>query len=73
MTDGTSRAEKLKIAGIKRFGSEEKWREFLRESASKSRRNHKGNGYFAYLKQNDPEMLRELAKKGGASGTTKKD
>lgn len=65
----TERAKKLMEAGIKRHGSVEAWREFQRQASNKSRRNHKGNGYFATLKKNDPEKLKELSKKGGLSGS----
>ncbi len=56
--------EKLRLAGIKRFGSEALWRLHLRESSAKSRRNHKGNGYFATLKITDPAKLKEIGSKG---------
>lgn len=67
-----SRAEKLRLSGIKRYGSEEAWREFLRQASNKSRRNHKGNGYFAQLAKQDPNKLRELSSKGGKVGKSDK-
>lgn len=53
-------ADKLKAAGIKRFGSEEAWRAFQSASSNKARRT--GKGGFAWLKENDPEKLKEISK-----------
>lgn len=56
-----SRAEKLRETGIKKFGSEEKWREWLRESGRKaSRETPRG---FATMK--DKQRHLELSSKGG--------
>lgn len=65
------RKEQLKQAGIKKFGSEEKWRAFLRESSAKSKRNSVGTGGFAKMKLEDPERLKEISKKGGHNGRRK--
>lgn len=65
------RKEKIRLAGIKKHGSEEAWREFLRQSSAKSKRNSAGTGGFAYLKAHDPNKLREVSKKGGQHGKRK--
>ncbi len=71
MSEEESRAEKIKKAGVKRFGSEAAWREFLRQSSAKSARNTVGTGGFNYLKRTDPERLKEISKRGGRNGRTK--
>lgn len=60
--------EKLRLAGIKRHGSEEAWREFLRQAAAKSSRNKGGTGGFAYMKLHDPEKLSEISRRAGKHG-----
>lgn len=67
-----SRKEKLKQAGIRRFGSEIAWRTFLRESSAKSRRNSVGTGGFAKMRLEDPERLKEISRKGGHNGRKQK-
>lgn len=62
------RKEKIRLAGIKRFGTEKKWRAFLRESSAKSKRNSVGTGGFAKMKLEDPERLKEISRKGGHNG-----
>lgn len=56
---------------VKKHGSEEAVREFMRQSASKSSRNANGTPYFARLKQEDPELLKDIARKAGQRGTRK--
>ena len=53
-------AEKLREAGIKRYGSEEAWRKVLSEGAKKAERH--GRGGFHHMKENDPDRLSRLAK-----------
>lgn len=67
------RKELIRQAGIKRFGTEEKWREHLRQSSAKSKRNSKGTGGFNHMKRTDPERLREVSKKGGINGRKRKE
>jgi hypothetical protein len=68
MSDELTRKEKIRLAGVKKFGTEAKWRAFLRESSAKSRRNHLGNGYFRTLKLQDPDKLKEISRTGGRNG-----
>lgn len=56
-------SEKLRIAGIKKFGSEAKWRAYLAESARKA--THTKPQGFAVLKLTNPELMREISRKGG--------
>ncbi len=65
--------EKLRLAGIKRHGSEKAWRQFLRDSSNKSQRNKVGTGGFAMLKKTDPERLRQISVQGGKNGRTIKE
>lgn len=58
-----TRAEKLRLAGIKRFGSEGAWRAHLRESAKKA--SHTKPQGFAVLSQRDPELHKQISSKGG--------
>lgn len=67
-----NRSDKLKKAGIDRFGTEAKWRAFLRESSAKSKRNSAGTGGFAKMKLENPELLREISRKGGKNGKSVK-
>lgn len=71
MTDMT-RSEKIRLAGIKKHGSEEAWREFLRQCSAKSERNTKGTGYFAVLKKTDPAKLKKISSIGGSNGAISK-
>lgn len=54
-----SRAEKLKIAGIAKYGSEEAWRAAMRAHGAKARRDTPRG--FARM---DKELVKELSKKG---------
>jgi superoxide dismutase len=67
----TPRALKLRESGIKKFGSLEAWREFQRSAASKSSRNSKGTGGFAWLKANDPDRLKAISSAGGKKSSRK--
>lgn len=51
--------EQLRQAGIKKHGSEEAWRKFLRESGAKASR--PGTGGFHALKKSDPDKLRSIS------------
>jgi len=55
-------AKKLREAGIRRYGSEEAWRESLRERSNKSSRNSAGTGGFASM---DKEKHIAASRKGG--------
>lgn len=50
---------------ILKYGSEDGAKEEMRRRAEKSPRNKNGVAYFAKLKQEDPERLKEISKKGG--------
>ena len=56
--------EKWLKAMILKHGSEEAVREFMARNASKSSRNNKGTGGFRYIKDHDPDKLREISRKG---------
>lgn len=60
MPEELSRAEKLREAGIRRYGSEVAWRRALSDGAKKAEKH--GRGGFHYLKANDPDRLSRLAK-----------
>jgi general stress protein YciG len=60
MTDHRS---KWMQAMIKKHGSEEAVREFMRESGQQAKRSRKGG--FHYLKQHDPEKFKQISAKGG--------
>lgn len=60
-----------KEALIKKLGSEEKYREFMREIAKKASKNRKGKWGFAHMKEHDPDRLRTLQSRGGKGGSTK--
>lgn len=55
---------------IEKLGSEEAYRQFMRDNARKSSINRKGKWGFAHMKENNPERLKKLASKGGKSGRT---
>lgn len=59
MPEEMSRAEKLRLAGIKKYGSETAWRRALSDGAKKAERH--GRGGFHHLKRTDPERLKELS------------
>lgn len=61
----TERSEKLRKTMIAKYGSEEAWKEKLREAQAKSRINYKGTGGFKAL---SPERRREVARLGGKAG-----
>lgn len=61
--DEMTRAEKLRLAGIKRFGSEDAWREHLRVSARKA--GHTKPQGFAVIAQRDPALHKQISSKGG--------
>jgi hypothetical protein len=54
------RKEQLRQAGIKKHGSEEAWREFMRKSGAKASR--PGTGGFHHMKLNNPSRLKEISK-----------
>lgn len=56
-------------AGIKRYGSEEAYREALRAAQKKSRENYSGTGGFAAL---SPEERKRIAQLGVNSRAKKK-
>lgn len=53
--------EKLRLAGIKRYGSEEAWKIAQAENGRSA--SHPGTGGFAYMAQHDPSRLKYIAKK----------
>lgn len=59
MPEELSRAEKLRLAGIERFGSEENWRRALSNGAKKAKKH--GRGGFHHMKNTDPDKLKELS------------
>jgi len=59
----TSKARLIEI-----YGSEEAVAAHYREMQKKSRLKYKGTGGFAYLKKNDPDKMKQIAKLGGQSG-----
>ena len=66
MEKGLTHGEKLRLAGIKRYGSEEAWKQAQRESGALARRDTPRG--FKVLKEKDPERMREIAVLGGKSG-----
>lgn len=66
-------ARKVREAGIKKHGSEAAWREYMRQASNKSSRNSKGTGGFRYLKEHNPEKLKEIAVMGGKTGKRNKE
>lgn len=56
---------------IKKHGSEEAVREFMRQNAAKSSRNTQGTGYFATLSKENPELFKQLSRKGGQGGKSR--
>lgn len=58
--------EKLRLAGIKRFGSEEAWLDSKRVSGAKGGKKSRGGG-FAYMKNNDPNRLKQVSDLGRAT------
>lgn len=51
---------------LKKYGSEEAVSAKMKENSSKS--DHSKNiGGFGYMKQHDPERLKEISKKGGGA------
>lgn len=50
---------------IKKHGSEHAVRLIMAERQNKSRETYKGGGGFAYLKETDPEKLKQITAKGG--------
>lgn len=60
----TTRAEKLRLAGIERFGSEAAWRQYMSDSAKKA--SHTKPQGFAVLKQRgELARLSEIGRMGG--------
>lgn len=59
--DNISRAEKLRRAGIERYGSEAAWRQHQREAGKKASR--PGTGGFHHLKKTDPDKLHEISQR----------
>lgn len=57
--DDVTHAEKLRIAGVRKYGSEEAWRKSLSNAGKKASR--PGTGGFKHLKGKDPERLREIS------------
>lgn len=55
-----TRAEKLRLAGIKKYGSEKAWRRAMSNYGAKASR--PGTGGFKHMKQSDPERLSRLSK-----------
>lgn len=55
-----TRAEKLKQAGIKRYGSEAKWREAIAAQGSKG-----GKTKGAVKRRGDKEYYKAIGKQGG--------
>lgn len=51
------------ISMLRKHGSEEAVREYMKETAKKA--SHPGTGGFRHLKANDPTKLKELSSKGG--------
>lgn len=62
--DKPTRAELLKQAGIKRFGSEEAWRHHLSESAKLADKTKNPRG-FSVIAAKNPELHKELSSRGG--------
>ena len=56
-------AEKLRRAGIAKYGSEEAWRAAKRKHGMKARRDTPRG--FAVLKTKNPELFKELSSRGG--------
>lgn len=63
-----TRKEKLRDAGIKRYGSEKAWREAMREFGLKANR-HTPRGFGTM----DKELAREISRKGGNARWNKED
>lgn len=63
--------EKIRLAGINKFGSEEAWREHQRQAGAKARRDTP-RGFFV-LKQKNPERLREISKLGAKAKWAKSE
>lgn len=59
MPEEVSRAEKLRLAGIRRYGSEANWRRALSKGAKKAEKH--GRGGFHHMKNTDPDKLKELS------------
>lgn len=55
--------EKLRLAGIKRHGSEKAWLEYTRKSGAKGGK-AKGPGGFGHMKKHDPERLKQVGETG---------
>jgi len=62
-----SHAEKLRLAGIKRHGSEEAWRNWMRGNQAKAQETIKRNNIKLGFATIDPETHRQLSSKGGKS------
>lgn len=56
-----SHKEKLRLAGVKRHGSENAWREFQKNSGAKADRSTPRG--FAVLKNTNPELQKEISRK----------
>lgn len=65
MNEKLSHAEKLRLAGIARYGSEELWRDSLSKRAELSSRNKSGTGGFAHMAKHNPKRLKQIASDAG--------
>lgn len=54
------RKAKWMAAMVEKYGSEEAVREEMQRRQQKSRQTYKGKGGFAYLKEHDPEKLKNI-------------
>lgn len=61
----SDRAEKLKQAGIKRFGSEAAWRANLAAGGKKGANSRTKPGGFYTIAKTNPELHKELSSRGG--------
>ena len=66
MEKGLTHGEKLRQAAIKRYGSEDAWREAQRAHGAKARRDTPRG--FKVLKEKDPSRMHDIAVLGGKSG-----
>lgn len=65
-----SRADKLRIKGIEKYGSEAAWRAKLKEWSNRADRSTPRG--FEVLKYKDPEGHRKISSKGGKTPRRKK-
>lgn len=63
------RKEQLRLAGIKRYGSEQAWRQMLSDSSNKARRDTPRG--LTIVQQRDPQKFLEISAKGGRGGKGK--